>query len=118
MLIQPSVWNEAYGMPVAEGMASGLPVIASASGGLCDLVEDGKTGLLVPPGASDVLAAAIASLLADPARARAYGAAGRDRALSLFTWDQAAQRLAGVYERVLAKRSISLRGFILSPLTA
>ncbi|HEX2526557.1 MAG TPA: glycosyltransferase family 4 protein [Geminicoccus sp.] len=103
MLIQPSVWKEAYGMPVAEAMAAGLPVIASADGGLCDLVEHGKTGVLVPPGDAAALASAIASLLADPVKARAYGMAGRRKALELLTWEVAARRLEEVYENLLAR---------------
>ncbi|WP_191057472.1 glycosyltransferase family 4 protein [Geminicoccus harenae] len=101
VLVQPSVWKEAFGMPVAEAMAAGLPVIASADAGLLDLVEHGRTGLLVPPGDAAALAAAIADLAAHPARAHAYGAAGRKQALASHTWDVVAQRLAGVYDRVL-----------------
>ena len=104
VLIQPSVWHEAFGLPVAEAMASGLPVIASASGGLQDLVAHGASGLLVPPGDSDALAGAISDLVEDPARALAYGVAGRQQAMTALTWTVATQKLANVYRGVLSRR--------------
>jgi glycosyltransferase involved in cell wall biosynthesis len=107
VLVQPSVWNEAFGMPVAEAMAAALPVVASACGGLCDLVDDGRTGRLVPPGDSEALASAIASLLDNPVKAREFGLAGQRRALRLFTWEQAAKRLGSVYDDVLTQHQRS-----------
>jgi glycosyltransferase involved in cell wall biosynthesis len=103
MLVQPSVWNEAFGMPVAEAMAAGLPVVASACGGLRDLVDNERTGLLVPPGDIQALASAIAFLLHNPTKAKVFGLAGQRRALSQFTWEQAAKRLRDVYTDVLAQ---------------
>lgn len=72
--------REGYGVVCAEAMAHGRPVVASAVGGLLDLVVDGETGLLVPPGDVPALRAAIERLLADEPLRRRLGAAARDRA--------------------------------------
>ena len=72
--------REGYGMAAAEAMAHGRPVVASATGGLLDLVEDGVTGLLVPPGDVPALRAAIERLLGDPELRARLGAAARERA--------------------------------------
>ena len=69
-------------MACAEAMAHGRPVVASAVGGLLDLVEDGVTGLLVPPGDVAALRSALERLLADPELRARLGAAARARALS------------------------------------
>ena len=68
-------------------MAHGRPVVATAVGGLLDLVEDGVTGLLVPPRDPTALAAALGQLLADPEARRAMGAAGRERIAREFSWE-------------------------------
>jgi glycosyltransferase involved in cell wall biosynthesis len=71
--------SDSEGMPVAalEAWAAGIPVVASSVGGLPELVEEGKTGLLVPPRDETALAGAIDQLLADPCRARRMGGAGQ-----------------------------------------
>ncbi|MDO8757312.1 MAG: glycosyltransferase family 4 protein [Elusimicrobiota bacterium] len=75
----PSLGSEAVSRSALEWMATGRPVIASNVGGLPDLVEDGVTGLLVTPGDPAALAEALGSLLLDPQKAEALGAAGRER---------------------------------------
>ncbi|MGE5838268.1 MAG: glycosyltransferase [Acidobacteriota bacterium] len=69
--------SEAFPNSALEAMASGLPVIASAVGGLLDLIEDGRNGLLVPPGDADALAGAIDRLVAQPTLAAALGESAR-----------------------------------------
>ncbi|MFI5414510.1 MAG: glycosyltransferase family 4 protein [Candidatus Lutacidiplasmatales archaeon] len=83
MYVQPSR-REPFGMAALEAMACGLPVIASATGGLADLVEDGTNGLLVPPGDAEALGAAISRLAEDVELRRRMGRASRERAESLF----------------------------------
>lgn len=79
------------GIPVAlmEALAAGKPVVASAISGIPELVEDGVEGLLVPPEDAPALAAALASLIADPARARTLGARGPAKIESGFRLDRA-----------------------------
>lgn len=74
-----STGSEAVSRAALEWMAAGRPLVATRVGGLPDLVEDGVTGLLIPPGDAAALADAIAALLADPARAEAMGRAARER---------------------------------------
>jgi glycosyltransferase involved in cell wall biosynthesis len=97
LLVLPSIWQESYGLPVAEAMASGVPVLASRSGGVPELVEDGVTGRLVPRCDVDALAEALYELLADPTRLHQMGVAARERAERLLTWERSARRLENVY---------------------
>jgi glycosyltransferase involved in cell wall biosynthesis len=76
--------SEGAPMSILEAMAAGLPVVASAVGGVPELVEDGVTGVLVPPGDPAALAAALDRLLADPDLRRRMGAAGRARVRARF----------------------------------
>lgn len=82
----PSVWEEPFGLTALEAMASGRPVVASATGGLQETVLHGETGLLVPPGDVSALAEAIRSLLAHPDKARHMGARGVERARA-YAWE-------------------------------
>jgi glycosyltransferase involved in cell wall biosynthesis len=97
LLVLPSVWNESYGLPIAEAMASGLPVIASYCGGIPELVMDGVTGKLVPRCDVGALAAAMRTTLADRETLRRMGRAGRARAESVLTWDRSVAALERVY---------------------
>jgi 2-deoxystreptamine N-acetyl-D-glucosaminyltransferase/2-deoxystreptamine glucosyltransferase len=94
--------REGFGVVCLEAMAHGVPVVASAVGGLLDLVVDGETGLLVPPGDVEALRRALERLLADPALRRRLGEAGRARARSEFSWEAAARKLRSAYEAALA----------------
>ena len=78
--VVPSVWPEPFGMVALEAMAAGRPVVASAVGGLADLVVDGITGTLVPPGDAPALRSAIQELLSEPLLRARMGAEGRKRA--------------------------------------
>ena len=92
----PSVY-EPFGVINLEAMACETPVVASAVGGITEVVNDGETGYLVPPARPDELAPAMRALLDDPARARAMGVAGRRRVEDHFTWDRLAERTEDVY---------------------
>ena len=94
--------REGYGVAVREAMAWGRPVVATAVGGLTDAVEDGVTGLLVPPGDVAALRAAIVRLLGDAELRSRLGAAGRERAPR---FDAAAAALAEAYADVPLRRS-------------
>jgi glycosyltransferase involved in cell wall biosynthesis len=76
--VVPSLWPEAFGLTALEAMAVGCPVVASAAGGLLDLVQHERTGLLVPPADPTALADAISRLLADPGLRTRLGRTGRD----------------------------------------
>jgi glycosyltransferase involved in cell wall biosynthesis len=95
--------REGFGFAALEAMASGLPVVASRTGGLPELVVDGKTGYLVAPGDVGALAQRIAELLQSPERRAAMGAAGRNRAADHFSLERMAGAMAGVYESVGAR---------------
>jgi glycogen(starch) synthase len=84
----PSVWNEPFGLTALEAAERGRPVVASRVGGLQDIIIDGETGLLVQAGDPMSFAAAIESLLIDPERATAMGAAARRRAHTEFTFER------------------------------
>ncbi|WP_298251425.1 glycosyltransferase [uncultured Arthrobacter sp.] len=83
-------WYEPFGIVPLEAMACGVPVVAAAVGGLVDTVVDGTTGLHAPPQDPPAIAAAIGSLLADPARARELGENGHRRVLARYSWDRIA----------------------------
>ena len=99
----PSLY-EPLGIVNLEAMACGTAVVASAVGGIPEVVSDGETGLLVPPGDPEALAAALNALLGDPARADAFGRAGRDRAVAEFGWQAVAAQTADLYAE-LARQS-------------
>jgi glycosyltransferase involved in cell wall biosynthesis len=109
VLVLPSVWQESYGLPVAEAMACGVPVLASASGGVPELVEDGVTGRLVPRLDPGALACALREMSADPAGLLEMGAAARNRAERLLTWARSAERLERVYGEMLPDTSWNQR---------
>jgi glycogen synthase len=100
LFVCPSVY-EPFGLINLEAMACETPVVASAVGGIVEVVENGHTGLLVPPARPRELAAAIRALLDDPARARAMGVAGRRRVEERFTWSRVAEQTERVYREAI-----------------
>jgi spore coat protein SA len=99
-LVNPS-FSEAFGMSLVEAMTFGLPVVASAVGGMREIVVEGRTGFLVPPGDVEALAGAMDTLLARAELRTAMGRAGAARANATYTWEAVADRLVGLYRTLL-----------------
>jgi type III pantothenate kinase len=97
-------WYEPFGITPLEAMACGVPVIASAVGGLIDTVVDGVTGRHVPPRDPARLAAVLRELLADPQARASQGRAGIRRTQQLYDWDRVALSTLDVYEALAAER--------------
>ena len=102
-------WYEPFGIVPLEAMACGVPVIASAVGGMIDSVADRRTGVHVPPRDPDRLAEAVAALLADRAACRAYGRAGAKRARRLYDWRRVGAQVLDCYEEMLGARRAAVR---------
>jgi len=101
IVVVPSL-GEGFGMVALEAMERARPVIASAVGGLPEIVADGQTGIVVPPADAEALAEAIVALAGDLPRAAEMGAAARLRALDEFTPERCVARVEALYERALA----------------
>ena len=101
ILVHASTTAEPFGQVVIEGMARGLPVIATNGGGVREIIVDGENGKLVPMGDAAAMAAAILALLADPAGAHQLGRAGYLRVHRHFTSEQTARKIERVYLNVL-----------------
>jgi glycosyltransferase involved in cell wall biosynthesis len=101
IFVLPSL-SEACPNALLETMAMGLPVVATRVGGIPALVEDGRTGLLVPPGDPSALARAIAGLIEDPVRAAAMAARAREHVRNDFGLDRMLAGLQVLYDRALA----------------
>jgi glycosyltransferase involved in cell wall biosynthesis len=103
VLVSPSLY-EGFGLPAAEAMACGTPVVATDAGALPEVVEHGETGLIVPAADERALADAIGSLLADHDLCRRMGAAGASRVRERFTWRHTATTLDALYRQVTGTR--------------
>src|ERR671929_1826568 len=102
-------WYEPFGIVPLEAMACGVPVVASAVGGLVDSVVDGVTGVHVPPRRPDLLAAALQGLMADPERRREMGAAGVRRVRQRFSWSGVAGATLDVYRTLVDQADAAVR---------
>jgi starch synthase len=109
----PSIY-EPLGIVNLEAMACGTAVVGSRTGGIPEVVADGETGLLVPPGEPEPLAEALNALLRDPDRAEAMGQAGRKRAVSEFGWPAIAAQTAELYAELAHSglKRLSSPGFV------
>jgi starch synthase len=109
----PSIY-EPLGIVNLEAMACGTAVVGSRTGGIPEVVADGETGLLVPVGEPEPLAAALNTLLSDPDRARAMGQAGRKRAVAEFGWPAIAAQTADLYAELAhaGLKRLSSLGFV------
>ncbi|WP_152187765.1 glycosyltransferase family 4 protein [Georgenia satyanarayanai] len=101
VVVVPS-FGESFGNVAVEGMLAGRPVVASGVQGLAEVVEHGRTGVLVRPGSAPALAAAVAALAEDPALAARLAAAGRHRASTRFGVDEYRARIAALAGQVAA----------------
>ena len=96
--VVPSKWPDPFPTAALEAMACGLPLVASRTGGLVDMVRDGEDGFLVPPAQVDALGGRLVELLANPAKARTMGEAAKERAAE-FSARVVVGRIEAVYER-------------------
>ncbi|HVY54952.1 MAG TPA: glycosyltransferase family 4 protein, partial [Thermodesulfobacteriota bacterium] len=96
--VVPSLWAEPFGITAVEAMLRGTAVVASASGGLREIVEDCKSGYLVPPGDADALSEKLLLLLGDKSLCQSIGRAGRARAESMFSEEAFMKKLLCIYD--------------------
>jgi glycosyltransferase involved in cell wall biosynthesis len=101
----PSV-SETFGLVISEAMAMGKPVVTYAVGGTPEVVDDGRSGFLVPLGNVDRFAECLHTLATDPARAARMGAAGRERVERLFDLRQMAGQITAIYDDVLGRQPL------------
>jgi glycosyltransferase involved in cell wall biosynthesis len=104
----PSLY-EGFSLPAVEAMASGTPIVASRAGALPEVVgNDGECARLVRPADVDELTAVLGQLLDSPLERRRLGAAGRQRAVDVFSWESVAAQTVSVYE--MARERVGVRG--------
>jgi glycosyltransferase involved in cell wall biosynthesis len=96
----PSRWEEPFGNVATEAMMRGTAVVASAFGGLAEIVRNGETGFLVPPGEAAALAQALLRLVSDREAAERMGQAGRVVALTTFSQERVVERFVELYHRI------------------
>jgi len=97
--------TEGLGVVLIEAMGYGKPVIASSAGGIVDIVADGETGLLVPPGDAEALAQAIRRAMDNPEDLAAIAKRGSEFAEHRFGWDAIVGDLKAVYQTAVERRS-------------
>ena len=99
IVINPSL-SETFGLSLVEAMASEIPVVATRVGGMVEVIEDGKSGLLVEAENPTMLAKTIETLLANETLRKKMGTAGRQRVENLFSWEKIAESLMTVYREL------------------
>jgi glycosyltransferase involved in cell wall biosynthesis len=104
IFVMPSLW-EGLPMSLLEAMVAGKAIVASETAGIPEAIEDGRQGILVPPGDADALTAGLRTLLTDPCRRRELGAGAMARAHQEFTIQVMTDRYLSTYARLIAQRS-------------
>jgi D-inositol-3-phosphate glycosyltransferase len=105
-LVICSPWYEPFGLVPLEAMACGVPVVASAVGGMLDTVVDCVTGALVTPRDPVALAEAVGPLLESPSRRAELARAGLERVRSRYSWDRVAADMAAVYQQTVRRQDV------------
>lgn len=103
IFVHPARWHEAFGLGVAEAMGTGCPVVASKTGAMSELVEDGVSGLLVPPDDARALADALARLVADPRYRAELARRARQRVVERFRIEDSVRRHIDRCEQIAAR---------------
>jgi glycosyltransferase involved in cell wall biosynthesis len=102
--------SESFPNAILEAMASGLPVVASGVGGILELVDDGRTGYLVPAGEADALASRVMHLMGDAAEGARLGAAGRAEAFARYSFERMVTGFDALYLTELARHGAAVAG--------
>ncbi len=98
-MCMPTIAPESFGVAALEAAALGLPVIASAVGGVAEIVESGQSGILVPARDVTALADAIITLASNPEMRKSYGAAAARRARERFSWSDSVEKMNSLYQK-------------------
>jgi glycosyltransferase involved in cell wall biosynthesis len=102
LIVHASIIGEPFGQVIIEGMAAGKPVIATHGGGIPEIVEDRRSGIVVPMGDVQAMADAICRVLADPVLATAMGDRGREIVRERFTIQNTARKIEAIYQSLVA----------------
>lgn len=102
ILVAPSHW-ESFGLVCCEGLAAARAVVGSANGGMAEILDHGRIGVLVPPRRPGVLARELLTLLGDPARRQALGTAGRQHVCKQYSGERVVAAQIASYERAIAR---------------
>ncbi|NOS77606.1 MAG: glycosyltransferase family 4 protein [Nitrospira sp.] len=104
----PSRWAEPFGLVAVEAMMRGTAVVASSTGGLGEIVQDGATGFLVPPNDPHALAEKLKEILSDRAKAEAMGKSGRDLAVARFSLTRQCEQFVSIYQQMASGTPVAV----------
>jgi len=105
VFVLPSL-NEGMGRVLLEAGAAGTPAVATAVGGVPDIIEHGRTGMLAPPRDPEAIAAAVGALRRDPERRRALGRAARERVTPAYGLHRMVERVEALYEQLIEEKGL------------